>query len=262
MCLLLFGVKASKSFPFILAANRDEFYQRPTAAMDFWPEKPGILAGRDLKCGGTWFGINTRGRFAALTNYRDLSSLKTDAPSRGDIVVQFLEFEDSIPDFLDRLKPDSARYNGFNLLAGDRGIQYWFSNRTQTITPVPPGIHGISNHLMDTPWPKVRTGKELLSRAIDADTSNTETLDAKPLFDLLSDTAAPADALLPDTGVGLEWERLLAPLFIKSPTYGTRSSIAMGITSQGEIQVTERTYFPDQKTPPRDHYFSFIPDEC
>jgi uncharacterized protein with NRDE domain len=261
MCLLLFGVKASKSFPFILAANRDEFYQRPTAAMDFWLEKPGILAGRDLKCGGTWFGINTRGRFAALTNYRDLSSLKTDAPSRGDIIVQFLESEDSIPDFLDCLKPDSARYNGFNLLAGDGRTQYWFSNLTHAVTPVPTGIHGISNHLMDTPWPKVSTGKDMLARAIDAHPPGTDTLDVKALFDLLSDTAAPADALLPDTGVGLEWERLLAPLFIKSPTYGTRSSIVMGITSQGEIQVTERTYFSDKKAPPRDHYFSFIPDE-
>jgi uncharacterized protein with NRDE domain len=256
MCLLLFGVKACPSFPFILAANRDEFYQRPTAAMDFWPENPGILAGKDLKCGGTWFGINTRGRFAALTNYRDLATLKAGAPSRGDIIVTFLESATSIPDFLKKLKPESHRYNGFNLLAGDCHTQYWFSNQTQKITPVTSGIHGISNHLMDTPWPKVNAGKRSLAKAVDADT-----LDAKTLFALLSESSTPGDALLPDTGVGLEWERLLSPLFIKSPTYGTRSSIAMGITPQGIIQVTERTYFPDKKTPHQDRYFSLVPDE-
>lgn len=254
MCLLLFGVKACPSFPFILAANRDEFYQRPTATMNFWPENPCILAGKDLECGGTWFGINTQGRFAALTNYRDPRTLKTGAPSRGDIIVKFLESKDSTPDFLNILKSESDRYNGFNLLAGDCHTQYWFSNQTQAITAVPPGIYGISNHLMNTPWPKVSTGKRSLAKAIDA-----ETLDAKTLFKLLSDSATPADELLPDTGVGLEWERLLSPLFIKSPTYGTRSSIAMGITSQGKIQVTERTYFPDKKAPHQDHYFSFFP---
>jgi uncharacterized protein with NRDE domain len=259
MCLLLFGIKVSESFPFILAANRDEFYQRPTAAMDFWPENRSILAGKDLECGGTWFGINTRGRFAALTNYRDLSSLKTQAPSRGNIIVKFLESKDSIPDFLDRLKPESARYNGFNLLAGDCHTQYWFSNQTQAITAVSPGIHGISNHLLDTPWPKVTTGKDALARVIDAAPSNAETLDANTFFELLSDTTPPADTLLPETGVGLEWERLLAPMFIKSPTYGTRSSIAMGINPQGEIQVTERTYCPDKKTPPQNRYFSIFP---
>ena len=254
MCLLLFGVKASKSFPFILAANRDEFYQRPTAAMDFWTENPSILAGKDLECGGTWFGINTHGRFAALTNYRDLSTLKTAAPSRGDIIVKFLESKGSIPDFLKTLKPESTRYNGFNLLVGDCNTQYWFSNQTREITFILPGIHGISNHLMDTPWPKVTTGKKALAKAIDANT-----LDPETLFKLLSDSSPPGDALLPDTGVGLEWERLLSPVFIKSPTYGTRSSIAMGITSQGEIRVMERTYFPDKKTSQQDQYFSLFP---
>jgi uncharacterized protein with NRDE domain len=254
MCLLLFGVKTSESFPFILAANRDEFYQRPTTAMDFWPEKPNILAGKDLECGGTWFGINTQGRFAALTNYRDLSILKSAAPSRGDIIVNFLESTGSIPDFLDRLKPDSDRYNGFNLLAGDCQAQYWFSNQTRKIIQVAPGIHGISNHLLDTPWPKVVTGKNALSKAID-----TRTLDPENLFELLADSSKPGDESLPDTGVGLEWERLLSPLFIKSPSYGTRSSIAMGITVQGEIQVTERTWMPDKLSPHQDRYFSLFP---
>ncbi len=254
MCLLLFGVKASKSFPIILAANRDEFYQRPTAPMDFWPENPSILAGKDLECGGTWFGINTRGRFAALTNYRDLSAIKSGAPSRGDIIVDFLGFKGSIPDFLGGLKTKSSCYNGFNLLLGDVNTLYWFSNQNQIITPVPPGIHGLSNHLMDTPWPKVIAGKTALAKAIDTNNLNTSTL-----FKLLSDSSIPGDSLLPDTGVGLEWERILSPLFIKSPSYGTRSSIIMGITPQGQFNVTERTYFPDKITPHEDRYFSLFP---
>lgn len=253
MCLLLFGVKASKSFPIILVANRDEFYKRPTAAMDFWPENPWILAGKDLSQGGTWFGINTQGRFAALTNYRDLSSIKPNAPSRGDIIVKFLGFKGSIPDFLGELKTKS-RYNGFNLLLGDCHNLYCFSNQNQKITPVPPGIHGLSNHLLDTPWPKVTSGKAALAKAIDANNLETETL-----FDLLSDSSKPSDNLLPDTGVGLEWERILSPVFIKSPSYGTRSSTVMGITPKGQIKVAERTYFPDKITPPRDRYFSLFP---
>ncbi len=253
MCLLLFGVKASKSFPIILAANRDEFYQRPTAAMDFWPENPSILAGRDLVCGGTWFGVNTRGRFAALTNYRD-PAISSEAPSRGDIIVDFLESKGSIPDFLGALKTKSSCYNGFNLLLGDGRTLYWFSNHNQIISPVPPGIHGLSNHLMDTPWPKVVAGKTALAKAID-----TDNLNPSALFKLLSDSSIPGDSMLPNTGVGLEWERILSPLFIKSPSYGTRSSIIMGITPRGEFKVTERTYFPDENTPHRDRYFSFFP---
>ncbi|MBA3011705.1 MAG: NRDE family protein [Proteobacteria bacterium] len=254
MCLVLFGVNVSESFPFILAANRDEFYQRPTAAMNFWQENPAILAGKDLEHGGTWFGLHTRGRFAALTNYRDLSMVKPSAPSRGDIIPKFLESNSSIPDFLEQLKTKSSHYNGFNLLAGDSHTLYWFSNQNQKITRVTPGIHGLSNHLMDTPWPKVTAGKTALARAMDANT-----LDPATLFDLLSDTSRPADASLPDTGVGADWERILSPLFIQSPSYGTRSSIVMGITPQGQIQVTERTHFPDRTTPYTDRNFSLFP---
>jgi uncharacterized protein with NRDE domain len=257
MCLLLFGVKASTSFPLILAANRDEFYQRPTAVMDFWPENPSILAGKDLECGGTWFGINARGRFAALTNYRDLSRLRQNAPSRGDIIINFLESDLNILEALKILRKKASCYNGFNLLVGEGHHLYHFSNQNRKITLVPPGVHGLSNHLLDTPWPKVITGKKALTRAIHADNLTPETL-----FDLLSDGSHPPEHLLPDTGIGPEWEQLLSPLFIKSPSYGTRSSIVMGITSQGKIQVTERTYFQD-KIPPipshKDRYFSFFP---
>ncbi len=257
MCLLLFGVKASTSFPLILAANRDEFYQRPTAAMDFWQENPSILAGKDMEHGGTWFGINTKGRFAALTNYRDLSTLRQNAPSRGNIIVNFLESDHNMLDDLKILREKASCYNGFNLLVGNGHHLYHFSNQNQKITPVPPGVHGLSNHFLNTPWPKVATGKKALARAIHADNLTPETL-----FDLLSDSSHPPDHLLPDTGVGLEWEQLLSPMFIKSPSYGTRSSVVMCITSQGEIQVTERTYFQDKipRTPShKDRYFSFFP---
>jgi uncharacterized protein with NRDE domain len=257
MCLVLFGFKTTPSFPIILAANRDEFYKRPTAPMDFWQEDPTILAGRDLECGGTWFGINTRGRFAALTNYRDLHKgkrIEQGAPSRGEIIVNFLKFNGSIKGFLETLKPDSSAYNGFNLLLGDCSSLYSFSNQNQKYSLVLPGIHGLSNYFLDTPWPKVTRGKIALEKAVDTDRLNPDAL-----FDLLSDSSVPEDADLPDTGVGLEWERLLSPLFIKSPSYGTRSSIFMGITPKGQIKVTERTYFPDKPTPHKDRSFSLFP---
>lgn len=254
MCLVLLGVETSPSFPFILAANRDEFYSRPTAAMDFWPETPSILAGRDLEHGGTWFGINTLGRFAALTNYRDLSRLKQAAPSRGDIIVTFLEFQGSIPDFIEHFKPRASEYNGFNLLLGQPGQLFWFSNQTRKIAALTPGIHGISNHLLDTPWPKVDQGRKALAQAIKAGKTDPETL-----FNLLADSSVPADNLLPDTGVGLEWERILSPLFIQSPTYGTRSSLVMAMDFQGRVHLTERTYFQEGPIPHEDRHFSLGP---
>ena len=254
MCLVLLGVEISPSFPLILAANRDEFYQRPTAPMDFWPENPAILAGKDLEQGGTWFGINTQGRFAALTNYRDLSRLKQAPPSRGEIIVAFLEFTGSIPDFMDHFKPRAPAYNGFNLLLGQPGQLFWFSNQTRKIASLTPGIHGISNHLLDTPWPKVDQGRKALAKALQDGKTDPETL-----FSLLRDSSVPADDLLPDTGVGLEWERILSPLFIQSPFYGTRSSLVMAMDLQGRVHLTERTYFQEGLTPHEDRHFSLGP---
>ncbi|MCG8637461.1 MAG: NRDE family protein [Desulfobacterales bacterium] len=253
MCLILFGIDTSPEFPLILAANRDEFYDRPTRAMEFWPDRPDILAGKDLQAGGTWMGISRQGRFAALTNYRDLSNLKPDAPSRGELILRVLEYMGSVPEALKDLDETANRYNGFNLLAGEAGQVFCYSNRNRTRTRVNPGIHGLSNHLIDTPWPKVANGKTQFKSVVDADPADND-----GLFKLLTDTTRPDDSHLPSTGIGLEWERILSPLFIQSPTYGTRSSTLMRVSRSGEIQVVERT-FGNSPREIEDRKFSLYP---
>ncbi|WDP87218.1 MAG: NRDE family protein [Desulfobacter sp.] len=245
MCLILFGIEISKDFPFILAANRDEFYNRPTLAMDFWPDNPEILAGKDLEGQGTWFGISTRGRFAALTNYRDLSQIKPQAPSRGEIIPSLLESSESIPSYLTELDKKADLYSGFNLLAGEGNTIFWYSNQQRCVTQVPKGVHGLSNHFLNTPWPKITRGKKGFKTI-----AQKRPLDHSALFELLSDRTRPRDNQLPDTGVGLEWEQRLSPLFISSPGYGTRSSTLMKISRTGKIWVTERTHSPDPKNEP------------
>lgn len=249
MCLILFGYKISKKYPLVLIANRDEFYQRPTAPMHFWDNNPSILAGKDLEQGGTWFGIHKNGRFAALTNYRDPSALRQNAPSRGDIIVDFLESDLPAETFFPSFKKNVERYNGFNLLFGDPETLFWFSNLKNTVEKVTPGIHGLSNRFLDTPWPKVETGKRKLGNAL----NHSMTPDS--LFSILADQDVPDDALLPDTGMTLEWERLLSPLYIQSETYGTRSSIVMQMNQGENIEVVERTYSPEDKKAYKDRQF-------
>ncbi len=260
MCLILFGIETNPEFPLILAANRDEFYNRPTQPMEFWPDRPDILAGKDLQAGGTWMGISKQGRFAALTNYRDLSNLKSNAPSRGDLILKVLEYQGSVPDALKLLDKTATDYNGFNLLAGETGQvaqTFCYSNQDRMITHVQPGIHGLSNHLLDTPWPKVANGKNQLKSIIETAPENNEAL-----FNLLTDTSRPEDSQLPDTGIGLEWERLLSPLFIQSPSYGTRSSTLMQINRAGEIQVLERTFGGESLHDIKDRSFTLSPNHC
>ncbi len=247
MCLILFGYKVSKKYPLVLAANRDEFYQRPTAPMHLWKNTPGILAGKDLEQGGTWFGVHKNGTFAALTNYRDPASIRSEAPSRGEIIINFLESNKPTETHFARLKKKKNPYNGFNLLFGNKEDLFWFSNLNDTIEKIAPGIHGLSNQFLDTPWPKVESGKKALQDII------CGTITSESLFAMLADQSVPDDDQLPQTGVGLEWERMLSPLFIQSDTYGTRSSTAMLMDQNGTIEITERTYDPQNKRTYKDH---------
>lgn len=256
MCLVLFAYKIDETRPLILAANRDEFYNRPTQPMHAWPSAPAILAGKDLEQGGTWFGVNTTGRFALLTNYRDPANIRPDAVSRGEIIPDFLSGQSDARDFFKQEIPDATVYNGFNLLFGDIENLYWFSNQTGKVEKVMPGIHGLSNAYLDTPWPKVRSGTDELSAII----KKGVTEDA--LFNMLTDRKKPADNQLPDTGVGLEWERVLSPLFIESPFYGTRSSTVMLADQNGEIKVVERTYDPENFKNHTDRSFSLDPSSA
>ena len=223
----------------MVAANRDEFYSRPTAGADFWPEHPRVLAGRDLEAGGTWMGITRNGRFAALTNFRDPASHQPRAPSRGALVADFLTGDASIDNYLDALEP--ARYNGFNLLLGDatnHGRLVAFSNVSLERHELAPGIYGLSNALLDTPWPKVGAGKTALEAALGA------LPDDAPLFQLLRDDTIHQDARLPATGVPLDWERLLSAAFIRSPDYGTRGSTVVTMSAGGKATFDEQTWLP------------------
>ena len=249
MCLILLGYKVSKKYPLILAANRDEFFGRPTAPMHFWQDNSSILAGKDLDQGGTWFGVKKKGTFAALTNYRDPTSIKQKAPSRGEIIVKFLEYKKLTEIHFDAFKKQSNFYNGFNLVFGDKEKLFWFSNLKNAIEKIKPGIHGISNRFLNTPWPKVTSGKKALKQMISKDfTINS-------LFSLLTDQSIPDDIQLPHTGVGIEWERVLSPLFIQSEIYGTRSSTIMLMDQNGNIEVTERTYNPQNIFEYSDRHF-------
>ena len=238
MCLILIAHGAHPEYPLVIAANRDEYYQRPTATAAFWQDHPHILAGRDLECMGTWLGVTREGRFAALTNYRDPRERKTDAPSRGELVSGFLTSGLEPRDYLEKVAALAPRYNGFNLLAGDIDGLFYLSSRTASVERVSPGIHGLSNHLLDTPWPKVERGKQRLNAVLASDP------DAEALLDLLHDREPAAESDLPDTGIGVEMERVLSPALIVSAQYGTRSSTAVVFAGDGSVSFAERTILP------------------
>ncbi|NLA40915.1 MAG: NRDE family protein [Smithella sp.] len=237
MCLILFAYNIHPSYRLILAANRDEFYDRPSAPADFWTSHPQVLAGKDLKEKGTWLGVTLEGKFAAITNYRDPASWKADAPSRGKLVSRYLTGSAGPEKYLRNVVKKAGVYNGFNLLAGDGEDLFVFSNRGD-LQKLSAGIYGLSNELLDTPWPKVQRGKKLLKKSLAQKGKELE----ETLFELLSDRLAPPDRNLPETGIGLEWERLLATMFIKSPVYGTRSSTLLLIGKNRRVTLIEKIY--------------------
>lgn len=238
MCLILLAWQAHPDYPLVVAANRDEFHARRTAAADFWQDAPAVLAGRDLEAGGTWLGVSRGGRFAALTNFRDPERNKPDAPSRGKLVSRFLAGTQSPQEYLDQIETSAATYNGFNLLFGDRHSLWCFSNCGEGKRQLDPGIYGLSNHLLDTPWPKVTRARSQLAQAL------TAMPQTEPLFAMLRDEAIAPDAHLPRTGVSLEWERLLSAAFVRSPDYGTRCSTVVTVGADGEVRFEERSFGP------------------
>lgn len=240
MCLIIFAFRSHREYPLIIAANRDEFYERPTAAASFWEDAPDVLGGRDLRGGGTWMGIQRGGRLAAVTNYRDPRFMKDVATSRGRLVSSFLRGDEEPLSFLHRVMEDAAAYSGFTLLLGSPEALWWYSNAGGGITPVQPGIHGLSNHFLDTPWPKVERGKELLAELL----AGTGRPSPERILAILEDAHRPPDHLLPHTGVGIEWERMLSPLFIASPFYGTCSSTVLLVNRGGEVLFVEKDQRP------------------
>jgi uncharacterized protein with NRDE domain len=239
MCLILFAYKYHPQYRLILLANRDDYYQRPSLPLDYWPDAPAILAGRDLQNNGTWLGITRTGRLAAVTNFRDPANFRSDAPSRGLLAKDYLTGTQSPRDYLEIISSKSANYNGFNLLVGDQHQIFYSSNYHLNIIKVNSGIHGLSNHLLNSAWPKVTTGKRRLKKLLDQSSSKVV---PEALFTLLTDCTLPDDSQLPNTGIGLKWERILAPLFIIGSQYGTRCSSVILVKKSGQIQFNERTY--------------------
>ncbi|MFQ6021896.1 MAG: NRDE family protein [Acidiferrobacterales bacterium] len=246
MCILLLSLRQHPKFPLIVAANRDEYYDRPTAVADFWEDAPDVLAGRDLLQGGTWLGITQQGRFAALTNFRDAESYRADRPSRGHLVSNFLLGDEPPDTYLSKIAEHADQYNGFSIIVGQMGTLSYYSNREQQVHPLAPGVYGLSNHLLNTPWPKVTRGKQEIGELL----SETDGPTPEALFATLTDGAIADDGALPDTGIGLEKERLLSPLFITGTDYGTRSSTVALIDNEGEVTFVERTFQrdPDEYT--------------
>ena len=238
MCLILLSYEMHPDYRLILAANRDEFYNRPTAPLDYWADHPQVLAGQDLKGKGTWLGVTTTGRIAAITNYRERDAQTQNTTSRGILIRNFLTEKSTPQRYLEAVSQMRRIYNGFNLIVGDASELWYYSNRATRIKQLQPGLYGISNHLIDTAWPKIQRGKDLLQGQL----SGREKIDIDKIWKILSDRSQPPDDELPDTGVGLDWERILSPLFIISPDYGTRSSSVVLIDKSGRVTIQERTF--------------------
>ena len=238
MCTIALAFRSHKDYPLIFAGNRDEFYERPTAQASYWEEAPFLLAGRDLVHGGTWFGVTISGRFAAVTNYRDLSAHRDHALSKGVLTARYLLGDQDAASFLKDTNRSREEYNPFNLLVGDTRSLYYYSNLTGEITMLEPGTYGLSNHLLNTPWPKVaRITGELDDYLSGADRPEPELLQR-----MLSNRNRFKNDLLPDTGVGPELESLLSSIFIASPAYGTRSSTVLIIDGGLKARFSEISY--------------------
>jgi len=237
MCLLFFSYKTTPGYPLVVAANRDEFLARPTAPLAFLDTEKTILAGRDLQGGGTWLGITAQLKFAAITNYREPVVARQNAPSRGEILMNYLAGDLAAREYIHLLAEIAGRYSGFNLILGDRDELYYYSNRAGEPRLLQPGFYGLSNHLLDTSWPKVARGKALLCPLM----VEARRINPREIFRLLEDRQQPPDEQLPDTKVGLDWERLLSTIFIDGEIYGTRSSAVITVTETGEIEFVEKT---------------------
>ncbi|MFB6271854.1 MAG: NRDE family protein [Salinibacter sp.] len=249
MCLILFAQDAHPDYPLVFAGNRDEFYDRPTAPAAFWDDAPHVLGGRDLEAGGTWLGVTRHGYWATVTNVRDQMSHREDAPSRGHLVAEYLTEEPEPTAYLESVQARADDYNGFNLIVGTPRLTCFFSNRNGPPREVDSGVHGMSNAQLDDPWPKVERGTTRIRTVLENEVTPA------PLLDLLNDrTPAPDDAL-PDTGVGLETERMLSSPFIESTSYGTRASTVFLLHSSGTLTFVERTF--DRGIPADTNHYSF-----
>jgi uncharacterized protein with NRDE domain len=244
MCLLIFAHQVYPGYPLVLAANRDEFYARETAPSAFWPEHPSVLAGKDLRAGGTWMGVTRQGRFAAITNYRDPAATGEAPCSRGELTLDFLSGSATPPVYLSEVAKRASEYAGFSLLLGDGKYLWHFSNRHTVCgcTPISPqmlrpGIYGLSNAKLNTPWPKVELGKQRLAQLLE---NAPPTHDA--LLGLVNDRQQANAEALKLQSMDTEMEQVLSAQFILAGEYGTRSSTTMWTDDAGTINWRELSF--------------------
>jgi uncharacterized protein with NRDE domain len=240
MCLLVLAWQVHPRYRLVVAANRDEFHERPAAALGKWPAPLELLAGRDLRAGGTWLALDRGRRFGVVTNFRELQQPQHGAPSRGELIPQFLRAAQSPREFFAALAPRAPAYSGFNLLLADRESLWYGCNRAQPFArALPPGVYGLSNEFLDTPWPKLQR----VRRGFEAWLSKPDAAAPVELFRLLDDrTRVSDDAQLPKTGVTREWERVLSAPFVAHPEYGTRSSTVALLQPDGAAYLAERRF--------------------
>lgn len=242
MCLLVLAWQVHPRYRLVVAANRDEFHERPAAPMAKWPAPNDILAGRDLRAQGTWLGLDEQRRFGVITNFRELQRPRPDAPSRGALIPNYLGGEEGAGAFLGHLKAQAPNYSGFNLLLTDGASLWYASNRAPEFARrLPPGVYGLSNEFLDTPWPKLRR----VRTRFDAWLSDPASASPSGLFALLDDrTTVTPDEELPNTGIPEEWERVLSAPFVSHPDYGTRASTVLLLEPSGAGLLAERRFDP------------------
>lgn len=235
MCLIVFAYKAHPKYKLILAANRDEFYARPTKAAKWWEDHTSVLGGRDLKAKGTWMGVDKKGRFATVTNYRDVSNIREEARSRGDLPVNFLLGNQSSAEYASKVFKEGSQYNGFNMLTLDNEMSH-VSNYGEKVNVLTPGVYGLSNALLNTPWPKVELAKTLFKTQLD------QSIELESLIELMQNKEVAADHLLPPTGLPIEMERAVSAMCIRTENYGTCCSTAITIDYDGNVNFMEKNY--------------------
>jgi uncharacterized protein with NRDE domain len=265
MCLIVFAWQSHPDYPLIVASNRDEFYTRSTRPASWWGQAVSVLAGRDEEAGGTWLGVNRAGRFAMVTNVRSPSDRNPHAPSRGGLVVAALQAREPVETWMKQIGPRARTFNGFNLVVGDAlsvgrakareaNIHYLSNRRVDPPQRLQAGIYGLSNAFLDTPWPKVTRAVGRFACQI------AQRVDAPSLMRLLADREIARDHDLPQTGVPLEWERVLSSIQIRANGYGTRTSTVLTVRRDGLVTFVERCFDPARPDEFTDRQFEFMID--
>ncbi len=243
MCTIFYAYNSQPDYYLVVAANRDEFLDRQTASANFWPSQPNLLAGQDLKHKGTWLGLTTGGRFCSITNYREPGTEISGAESRGLLALDYLSGTMPPMQYVNDLCHSSKVYNGYNLIAGDSSALWYFSNRLTKPRQLTPGLYGLSNHLLDTPWPKVLLGHGFVKQALRSFNGPAdEDRLILNLFEIMQNEEKPPDDQLPRTGLSIDKERQLSSVFIRTENYGTRATTVILWHKSGRVRFIERNH--------------------